>query len=468
MQPLRARRRSTVIVVLATAGAVMFGTVTPISAAVAAATFTSALLPAFSQISVPTISGSLAAGATVTASVAAYSPAATSYGYTWVINGKGVVNGSGKTYAITSRDAGKTIAVVVSGSRAGYQSAANTSASYRIAGTAVYQSPVAASSPAPTPSASSPSGPVVAPVTSLPTAPAPAPAPAATWLSGASGTGTADDSFGTWRGTSEQITGTWSDNDANMVQFWPMQSGGLLANWTKPIDVAVGAFDSGESWAAGATGAYDSRWITSLKKLASLRTGRGTTYIRFAHEMNGNWYPWSVNTTNYVAFDTAWKRFRALQRTYFPAAKLVFSVNRESVGTGMDWRTFFPGSAFVDVMSVDYYNQYPYVGTATDWNNSVSAVDAYKAPKGIAQHLAFAKSVGLPLAVSEWANMSTTGDSPVFVTQMHDFFAAHAGTGPGGLMYDIYFNVDQNASTFLIYGSTAKMPLSAAQYRTDF
>ena len=446
----------------------MFGTVTPISAALAATSSAVTLLPAFSRVSVPTISGSLAAGATVTASVAAYSPAATSYRYAWEINGKDVVNGNGKTYAITSRDAGKTIAVVVSGSRVGYQSAAKTSTSHRIAGTADYKSLVAASSPAPTPSTSSSSGPLVAPFTSLPTPTAPAPAPAATWLSGASGTGTADDSFGTWRGTSEQITGTWSDNDANMVQFWPMQSGGLLANWTKPIDVAVGAFDSGESWAAGATGAYDSRWITSLKKLASLRTGRGTTYIRFAHEMNGNWYPWSVNTTNYVAFDTAWKRFRALQRTYFPAAKLVFSVNRESVGTGMDWRTFFPGSAFVDVMSVDYYNQYPYVGTATDWNNSVSAVDAYKAPKGIAQHLAFAKSVGLPLAVSEWANMSITGDSPVFVTQMHDFFAAHAGTGPGGLMYDIYFNVDQNAGTFMVYGSTAKMPLSAAQYRTDF
>jgi hypothetical protein len=446
----------------------MFGTAIPISAAVAAPSSAVTVLSTFSRVSVPTISGALASGATVTASVSAYSPAATSYRYAWKINGKDVVNGSGKTYAITSRDAGKTIAVVVSGSRAGYQSAAKTSTSHRIAGTADYTTPVAASSPTPAPSTSSPSGPLAAPAASLPAAAAPAPAPAATWLSGASGAGTSDDSFGTWRGTSEQITGTWSDNDANMVQFWPMQSGGALANWTKPVDVAIGAFDSGESWAAGSTGAYDSRWITSLKKLASLRAGRGTTYIRFAHEMNGNWYPWSVNTTNYVAFDAAWKRFRALQLTYFPAAKLVFSVNRESVGTGMDWRSFFPGSAYVDVMSVDYYNQYPYAGTVTDWNNSVSAVDAYKAPKGIAQHLAFAKSVGLPLAVSEWANMSTTGDSPVFVTQMHDFFAAHAGTGPGELVYDIYFNVDQNAGNFMIYGSKAKMPASAAQYRTDF
>jgi hypothetical protein len=446
----------------------MFGTAIPISAAVAAPSSAVTVLSTFSRVSVPTISGALASGATVTASVSAYSPAATSYRYAWKINGKDVVNGSGKTYAITSRDAGKTIAVVVSGSRAGYQSAAKTSTSHRIAGTADYTTPVAASSPTPAPSTSSHSGPLAAPAASLPAAAAPAPAPAATWLSGASGAGTSDDSFGTWRGTSEQITGTWSDNDANMVQFWPMQSGGALANWTKPVDVAIGAFDSGESWAAGSTGAYDSRWITSLKKLASLRAGRGTTYIRFAHEMNGNWYPWSVNTTNYVAFDAAWKRFRALQLTYFPAAKLVFSVNRESVGTGMDWRSFFPGSAYVDVMSVDYYNQYPYAGTVTDWNNSVSAVDAYKAPKGIAQHLAFAKSVGLPLAVSEWANMSTTGDSPVFVTQMHDFFAAHAGTGPGELVYDIYFNVDQNAGNFMIYGSKAKMPASAAQYRTDF
>ena len=288
------------------------------------------------------------------------------------------------------------------------------------------------------------------------------------WLSGASGVGTSDGSFGIWRGSPLQIVGTWSDNDANMVQFWPLRSGFPLANWMKPVDEAIGAFDSGESWAAAAAGAYDSRWVVSLEKLASLRAGRGTTYIRFAHEMNGNWYPWKVNTTNYKDFITAWQRFRGLQLTYFPTAKLVFSVNRESVGTGMDWRTFFPGAAYVDVMSVDYYNHYPYVATDADWSNSVMVVDAYRAPKGIGQHLAFAKSVGLPLAISEWGVMANTGDSPVFVKQMHDFFAANAGSGPGQVLYDIYFNVDQNNSNFSIYGPTVKLPLAAAEYVNDF
>jgi hypothetical protein len=58
--------------------------------------------------------------------------------------------------------------------------------------------------------------------------------------------------------------------------------------------------------------------------------------------MNGNWYAWSVNSGNATAFMSSWRRYRALQQEIFPQSKLVFSVNRESVGNGIDWRKTFP------------------------------------------------------------------------------------------------------------------------------
>ncbi len=120
--------------------------------------------------------------------------------------------------------------------------------------------------------------------------------------------------------------------------------------------------------------------------------------------MNGSWEPWAVNTNNDQDFTTAWKRYRNIQKDVFPKAKLVFSVNRNSVGLGMDWRKIFPSKDNVDVMSVDYCNN-PVgpVCSQSDWDASMSQTDEYGVPIGLEQHRKFADSVGLPLAISEWS-----------------------------------------------------------------
>ncbi|WP_257459587.1 glycoside hydrolase family 26 protein [Archangium lipolyticum] len=290
------------------------------------------------------------------------------------------------------------------------------------------------------------------------------------WLSGASGYGVPSGTFATWRGTPVAIAGSWSDNNLNAANFWQLDPSGEYGSWQKNIDIAVGAFDAGESWAAAASGAYDSRWRQSLTTLKTKWGSRpGTVYIRFAHEMNGNWYPWKVTASDATSFITAWKRYRALQKEVFPAAKLVFCVNRESVSSGIDWRKTFPGAAYVDVMSVDYYNQYPYVATVTDWNNSIQQTDGYGAPKGLAKHLEFARSVGLPLAISEWSGNADNGDSTVFIEQMHNFFKVNGGTGAGKFLYEILFNVDRDNRRWILYpGNLTRMPNSAARYQQLF
>jgi protocatechuate 3,4-dioxygenase beta subunit len=63
------------------------------------------------------------------------------------------------------------------------------------------------------------------------------------------------------------IVATWADDDANMVNIWQCQPGGDYANLKGDMDIAIGAFDSGESWQAVAAGAYDARWAQSLTAL---------------------------------------------------------------------------------------------------------------------------------------------------------------------------------------------------------
>lgn len=293
----------------------------------------------------------------------------------------------------------------------------------------------------------------------------PAAARQGTWLSGASGTGVADGSMAAWRGRPMEIAGSWSDNNQDMLYLWQLQPGAEFGSWNLPMDVAIGAIGAGETWAQAAQGAYDARWRQSLTKARDLWAHRpGTLFIRFAHEMNGNWYPWSVEAGEAGDFITAWKRFHDLQEQIYPAAQLVFCVNRESIGTGIDWRQTFPGAAYVDVMGVDYYNQYPYVSDAAGWAASLDDRDQYGSPKGLEAHLAFARENGLPLAVPEWSAKASQGDSPAFVRGMYEFFRAHQGSGSGQLLYEIQFNVDMHGDDYRLFGG-GKLPTSAAMYR---
>ncbi|WP_328294506.1 malectin domain-containing carbohydrate-binding protein [Kineococcus sp. NBC_00420] len=311
------------------------------------------------------------------------------------------------------------------------------------------------------------------PVTTPPTTPPVAPGPTRNasgheWMSGSSGVGAADGQFGNWRGSNLDIVSSWAGNADNSANFYTLWKGAEYGNWNGSMDMAVGGIDSGETWSQAASGRYDARWAASLTKLKSLWAGRqGTMYIRFAHEMNGYWFSWSVNKNNYQDFMTSWKRYRALQQQIFPEAKLVFSVNKESNGPGMNWTNFFPGKQYVDVLSVDYYNNWPYAATVDQFNAQSWDKDGYGAPKGINAHLAFAKSQGLPLSVSEWSGNADDGDSPGFVQGMYDFFKANAGTGAGQLAYEVQFNCDIDNHRWLLNGGS-RMPNSAAKYKELF
>jgi cell division septation protein DedD len=288
------------------------------------------------------------------------------------------------------------------------------------------------------------------------------------WMSGSSGVGAADGQFGSWRGSGLDIVSSWAGNADNSANFYTLWKGAEYGNWNGSMDMSVGGIDSGETWAQAANGKFDARWTQSLTKLKSLWGDRdGTMYIRFAHEMNGYWFSWNVNKNNYQDFMTSWKRYRALQQQIFPEAELVFSVNKESNGAGMDWTKFFPGKQYVDVISVDYYNNWPYAATLDQFNRQSWDRDGYGAPKGINAHLAFARSQGLPLAVSEWSGNADDGDSPAYVQGMHDFFKANAGTGAGQFLYEVQFNVNIDNRRWLFNGGT-RMPNSAAKYKELF
>jgi mannan endo-1,4-beta-mannosidase len=104
-----------------------------------------------------------------------------------------------------------------------------------------------------------------------------------------------------------------------------------------------------------ARGAQD-RYV--LRVARSLARFRGVVYLRFAHEMNGYWYPWSENPRAYVY---AWRRIvRIFDVARAGNVRFVWSVNPNLYEGQRAWRrglrSYWPGSRYVDAVGSTMIN----------------------------------------------------------------------------------------------------------------
>lgn len=302
------------------------------------------------------------------------------------------------------------------------------------------------------------------PATAVPTAPAEPTGNGHDWLSGASGPQAADGSFGTWRGDPVEIAGTWVNDPA----LYPLQRGGELGAWTKPVDVAVAPPDW-QGWQAEADGVHDEFYHRLFANLRTLRAGKGTTYVRPWYEFNGSWMPYHMTNADIPAFKRAWARMAAIARAEFPQVQLVYCA---SAATGSDVYSAFPGTQYVDVGGIDFYNNYPWVNTQEAFDRKAdNGAGAYS----LNDLQSFYQGQGLPIAINEWSNQGADrtaaqgggGESPEFIDSMHAWMAAHAGGGAGGLLYELQFNLWSDQFQLFPAGQTVQ-PLTAARYAADF
>jgi len=83
-----------------------------------------------------------------------------------------------------------------------------------------------------------------------------------------------------------------------------------------------------------------------------------TVYIRYAHEMNGNWYPWTRDPTAYIA---AWRHIVTIFRDEKATnAKFVFSVNPDLYDDDATFSaatlSYWPGGDYVDYVGSTMIN----------------------------------------------------------------------------------------------------------------
>jgi hypothetical protein len=318
------------------------------------------------------------------------------------------------------------------------------------------------------------------PISGTVTTDPPPPGPGTVWLSGAgddNATNTAGGGFGTWRGEPATYARMWADASLAAMSGMDMMFPYKNANWYGVLDIANGGPRDGQTWATAATGGMDSMWRSQCQKIhANWWPNLQGVHLSMAHEMSGNWYPWSVNASNVAAFKTAWKRWHGIVQEELVSkgrnAKVVMSYNFDTT-SDISVQTIDPGVAYYDIVGVDFYNMW-WGGTAasglndqTTWNNNLNAMDG-TSPKGIKSWFDYAASLGKPLSIPEWGlSPQAYVDSPFFITTFRNYIATKApvnafNPGAGRLAGDSYFNTWPQCRLW----PTTSAPNAAAAYRT--
>lgn len=154
--------------------------------------------------------------------------------------------------------------------------------------------------------------------------------------------------------------------------------------------------------AAGYFDAYLRSWATALAPYGNRVT------IRFAHEMNGNWYPWcpGVNGTTAADYLAAWRHIHAVFAANAARPKWMWAVNDPYPGS-VPLASVYPGNTVVDELGLDSYN----FGTSQSWST-------WKSPSQVfAPGLSGLRALGTGkrITISETASSELGGSKPAWI-----------------------------------------------------
>lgn len=160
-------------------------------------------------------------------------------------------------------------------------------------------------------------------------------------------------------------------------------------------------------------GSFD--WYIDSWARAAAAFGRPMD-VRFAHEMNGGWYPWgaSVNGNTPAKYVSAYQRVH--DRFVAAGAQNVSWVWSPNVVEGMPTPAaqVYPGDAYVDSVAVDGYN-----GGADDWSMGGWRSPAQVFAVTLEQMDRIAPSK--PLRIAETGSAVNGGDKAAWVTQLFSY-----------------------------------------------
>ncbi len=213
--------------------------------------------------------------------------------------------------------------------------------------------------------------------------------------------------------------------------------------------------------AAGATGAYNSFFVTLAQTLVA--AGEGNSYLRLGWEFDGNWYPsWDADTPAAEAQFAAYFDQIVTAMRSVAGEKFQFVWNPDVgafIESGYNVALAYPGNAYVNDIGLDAYDE--------SWVTPLTPTNAWNetTQPALTAARAFAAAQGKPLAICEWgiaflSNGHGLGDDPLYVNN----FAAWMKNPANNVAYESYFNFDGTSDSILTGGTT---PNSLAAFKAD-
>lgn len=249
----------------------------------------------------------------------------------------------------------------------------------------------------------------------------------------------------------------WGSTVFNVARYDAIASRGSMPMVTwEPWDATAGTPTQPTytlaSIASGAHDAYIQQWAHDAA------AWRKPFYMRFAHEMNGDWTSWSpgVNGNTSVQYVQAWRHvhdiFVAQGATN---AKWVWAPTREYPGT-TPLAGLYPGSSYVDAIGLDAYN-----GGSGLWGGSWMSLASLIAPT-------YTKLAALdtskPIFITETASSPLGGDKATWIRQAYLTDIPTRFPRVGAMMWFQYnkeadWRVESSPSSLAAYRDVVASPL---------
>jgi hypothetical protein len=198
------------------------------------------------------------------------------------------------------------------------------------------------------------------------------------------------------------------------------------------------------TWRAIRDGEYD-RYIAQFANI--VRRARGRVIIRFAHEMNGDWFSWGLchaTSTGRRQFRQAWRRVVGIfRRVGATNARFLWSPNGQPRRCSGSLASLYPGDRFVDLVGISAYNwgklSNAYERRVRPWSRWQSAVEVLTPGLGALTRIAPSKPVYI-------AELGSSPDAPSWTSKaewIRDGYPAIYRRFPQ-VRAVIYFNVDMS------------------------
>jgi beta-mannanase len=246
----------------------------------------------------------------------------------------------------------------------------------------------------------------------------------------------------------------WQHSQPDLAQLRTVAARGAIPEITwEPWDYSKGLYSPQprytlESIIDGSHDGYIRAWASALARYG------GPVRLRFAQEMNGDWYPWSEAANGNLPgqFVRAWRHvhdiFKATGETN---VKWVWS----PVASGVKPEEY-PGSAYVDIVGLSGFNG----GTELKWRGWRPPATLFG--PGLAAVTALAP--GKPIELSEVASSEQGGSKATWITELFNTLNQYPR-----IISVVWFNVDKGSNWKIQSSAAAEQAFAAgvasARYR---